>query len=390
MPSLFLSFATLFVALSLALYTPQTTAQAKDLTPPAAITIAGFDEPLLPLSAETHTPLKRPPDASNTSPIDRLSRYLALNRNTPWEASIQLNLGLAYYRNGYFSDTFPAFERAWELSRNATKPTQKALADRAFGELVRMHARLGHADRVATLLAIVKNRTFTGPATEAVAGAREGLWTMRNNPGIAYLCGPKALYSLLQWQQPDAKGLRLLDAYRSGANGVSLAELEALAERADMHYRPAYRATDAAIPVPSVIHWQVNHYAAIVEKRGELFHVKDPTFGQDLWLTKEAIDTQASGYFLVPKNDKNNWQPVAMAQAESVHGQGYTGSSDQNRTTPCDQVKSKAPCDGSPKQRGMADYDVHTMLVSLNITDTLLSHTPPNTATNTAPVGWRA
>jgi len=275
MPSLFLSFATLLVALSLTLHAPQATAQAKDLTPPAAITIAGFDEPLLPLSAATHTPLKRPPDASNTTAIDRLTRYLEHNRNTPWEASIQLNLGLAYYRNGHFSRTFTAFERAWELSKGATQPAQKALADRAFGELVRMHARLGHADRVEALLASVANRTFTGPATEAVAGAREGLWTMRNNPGIAYLCGPKALYSLLQWQQPDAKGLRLLDAYRSGADGVSLAELEALAERADMHYRPAHREADDAIPVPSVIHWQVNHYAAIVEQRGDLFHVKD-------------------------------------------------------------------------------------------------------------------
>jgi RHS repeat-associated protein len=229
---------------------------------------------------------------------------------------------------------------------------------------------------VEALLASVGNRRFTGPATAAVAGAREGLWTMRNNPGIAYLCGPKALYSLLQWRKPEAKGLAVLDAYRSGKHGVSLAELESLAKRAGMPYRPAYRAA-GAIPVPSLVHWKVNHYAAIVEQQGDRFHVKDPTFGEDLWLTEATIDAQASGYFMVPEEEKKTLQPVALAQAEAVHGQGYTASSDKDRTTPCDQVKSKAPCDGSPKQPGMADYDVHTMLVSLILTDTPLSYHPP-------------
>ena len=77
MPSLFLSVVTLLVALSLALHTPQAEAQNKAITLPAAITITGFDKPLIPLSAETHTALKRPADASNTTAIDRFrSRVL--------------------------------------------------------------------------------------------------------------------------------------------------------------------------------------------------------------------------------------------------------------------------------------------------------------------------
>ncbi len=365
MPRLFFALSALLILLSCAVPLRQASVQG-----PPQLSIPGFDEPLIHLTSQTYIPLKQPLEVSGTA-IDRLLDYLALNRGTPWEASIQLNLGLAYYRNGYFSQTFPALERAWQLSRNETRPALKALADRAFGELVRMHARLGHADRVEALLASVQERTFTGPATETVAGAEEGLWMMRHHPGITYLCGAKALYSLLEWQHPGAGGLAVLDAYRSGKNGISLAQLTDLARRAGMEYYPVY---SQEIPVPSVIHWKVNHYAAIVARQGDLYQVKDPTFGRDLWLTQAAIDSQASGYFLVP--DGRDGQPVQLAQAERIYGQGYTASSDQDRTTPCDQVKSKAPCDGT-KPTGMAHYDVHTMLVSLNITDTPIRYTPP-------------
>ncbi len=340
---------------------------------PHQLVLSGYEEPLLHLPSPLYTPLRRPAETAGSTAIERLLEYLALNRNTPWEASIQLNLGLAYYRNGYFSNTFPAFERAWRLSRTAIQPAAKALADRAFGELVRMHARLGHARQLESLLQSVQGRPFTGPATEAVAGAREGLWMMRHRPGISYLCGAKALYSLLDWQQPGAQGLAILDAYRSGENGIQLSQLATLAQQAGMKVRPVF---GHGIPVPSVIHWKVNHYAAILEKQGDWYHVKDPTFGSDLWLTEPALRSQASGYFLVPESSAANWQSVSRAQAEQVYGQGYTASSDPDRTTPCDQVKSKAPCDGS-QPIGMAHYDVHTMLVSLNLTDTPLSYTPP-------------
>ncbi|WP_036250653.1 hypothetical protein [Methylobacter sp. BBA5.1] len=166
--------------------------------------VPGFDEPLIYLNAAAADliPLVKPETQASDTDLERLSQYQTLNRNTPWEASIQLNLGLDYYRNGYFSQTFDAFEKAWTLSKDhkEAEAEAKALADRAFGELIRMHARLGHANRVESLLASVKGRSFTGPATAAVAGAEEGLWMMRNNPGITYLCGPKALYSLLKWQ----------------------------------------------------------------------------------------------------------------------------------------------------------------------------------------------
>jgi hypothetical protein len=66
-------------------------------------------------------------------------------------------------------------------------------------------------------------------AREVIAGAREGLWLMRNDPGVAYLCGPMALKSLAEDSHAPDKTLEALDAYRSGPRGVSLTEVGALA-----------------------------------------------------------------------------------------------------------------------------------------------------------------
>ena len=53
-----------------------------------------------------------------------------------------------------------------------TEPHAKALVDRAIGELLRMHARLGHAEQLKALFQDLGERHVTGPATEAVDGAK--------------------------------------------------------------------------------------------------------------------------------------------------------------------------------------------------------------------------
>jgi hypothetical protein len=162
------------------------------------------------------------------------------------------------------------------------------LVDRAVGELLRMHARLGHADEVAALFEEIGERPLTGPATETRTGAKEGLWIMRNDPGVAYLCGPMALKNLLLAQGVPADQLAFIDAYRSGPEGVSLEDVARLADGAKLSYRLIYRETGQAIPVPSIVHWKVAHFAAIVGEREGYFQIEDPTFGRALWVSRAA------------------------------------------------------------------------------------------------------
>ena len=44
---------------------------------------------------------------------------------------------------------------------------------------------------------------FVGPATEKIAGAREGLWNMKNRPEISFRCGPLALHRIKLMLDPE-------------------------------------------------------------------------------------------------------------------------------------------------------------------------------------------
>lgn len=182
------------------------------------------------------------PDEENQS----LNQFLATHPKSGWAMALNANLGLQYYRSGRFSKAIEAFETAWKIGKPVVEPRAKALVDRAFGELMRMHARIGHVDRLTALFKELGNRAVTGPATEAVAGASEGLWLMRNEPGVAFLCGPMALKNLLLSQGAKAGDLGFIDAYRSSPKGVTLTEVDKLANQAKLaqNYPPQPRPSD--------------------------------------------------------------------------------------------------------------------------------------------------
>ncbi len=293
----------------------------------------------------------------------------------PWKVALRTNEGLAYYPEGYFDRAIAALSEAWKLGKNEKDVKQKALVDRAIGELIKMHARLGHADQLARLLNEIKDRPLTGPATEWVAGAKEGLWQMRHNPGVAYLCGPMALKHVLRTVDPENSKVAILDRFRSGPHGVDLATVQKLAKQVGLDYRMAYRtSTTTSIPLPAMVHWKVSHYAAIVGFDHGRYHLQDPTFGHDLWITPAALDAESDGYFLIPAKElKSGWQPVTMAQAKQVYGMGITFGNDPNATSPYDANGCCSVGNGS----GMPVANAKAMVVSLSFTDTPLSYTPP-------------
>lgn len=150
-----------------------------------------FEEPLVPIGGE-------PTEAENAAlastmrayaarptPDDfgSLDDFLAKHPTSSWRAALLTNLGLEAYRTGRYSRTLDAWSEAWRLAKDATEAPARALADRAAGELASMYARLGRMTELDALLQSVASRTFTGPATERITEAREGLWMMKNDPG---------------------------------------------------------------------------------------------------------------------------------------------------------------------------------------------------------------
>lgn len=348
-----------------------------------------FEEPLVPVGADPTpaetaalaTALSDYAKRSNPDDFSSLTGFVDAYPTSPWNVALLTNLGLEYYNTGYYSKTVEVWSQAWELAKDVTDLKGKAIADRAVGELAYMYARLGRMTELDALLKSVEDRSFSGPATERMVGAREGLWNMENRPEIAFRCGPFALHQIKLSLDPTNPGTELILASASTQRGFSLLQTEKLSQKLGLCFQMAFRAKDAAFVVPSVAHLKVNHFAAITRQEGDRYLLQDPTFGNDVWVTKEALEDETSGYFLIPRGDlAHGWRVVEAQEGETVWGKGSTTSNDPQPHGPCDPASPAAGGTSCPKDddcKAMAVSRVHLMLVSLNINDEPIGYSSP-------------
>jgi hypothetical protein len=313
-------------------------------TPQAIFLARLFEEPLVPIGEPTQSEntalaaaLLNYSKRSDPHDLSSLTGFLDIYPKCPWSVALPTNLGLEYYNTGHYSKTLDVWERAWDLGRAATDPKGKAIVDRAVGELAYMHARLGQMTKLDALLKSVEGRAFCGPATERITGAREGLSDMENRPEIAFRCGPFALHQIKLSLDPTNPGTELIRASASTRKGFSLVQIEELSRKLGLYFQMAFREKDAAFVVPSVVHLKLDHYAAIVRQAGERYLLQDPTFGNDAWVTRDALESGTSGYFLIPPGElARGWRAVEATEGELVWGKGLTGRNDPGPHGPCD------------------------------------------------------
>jgi len=301
-----------------------------------------------------------------------------------WDASLYLDIGLGFYRSGYYSRTFTYFQRSWELGRKAPGVQARQMADRAMGELAEMHARLGHAAELKAFFADVGDRPVSGSASFLMEGAHDGLALFNKDPGISYLCGPAALRNILVLLKADSSQVKIADDARSGPHGYSLSQLAALADKAGLKYTLIYRRPGQPVPVPSIINWKVHHYAAILDAHDGHYRLQDPTFGPaGSVITERAADEEGSGYFLVPaevlrSHPHSGWRNVApnSPEAQSVYGMGSTVQSPPGCPN-CEAPTSPSPNGGQPSQpHSMTLASARLGEASLALSDTPVGYKP--------------
>jgi RHS repeat-associated protein len=334
-----------------------------------------------------------------------LERFLTANPQSPWRLAVQTNLGILYYHAGYFSKCIPAFLNAWKTGKNATDLKAKALADRAAGEYTKMLARLGRYPELTAFLKEVESRRFVGQATELIAAGKGGAAVMKTHPEKAFRCGPLALSRILASQGSPLQVAPAIVDSQSTMDGISLAAVADISRQVGLNYQPAKRSPGAALIMPSVIHWKVGHYAALIKQENGRYLTQDPTFENETWHTLEALEAEASGYFLVPPGPlPEGWSPVSVEAAAKVFGRGTTSDNNPDDTKPSDHHDGGAP-DPAPApapdpapapapapdpapapapdpdpdkcKRGMASYSIHSMVVSLSISDAPVGYAPP-------------
>jgi RHS repeat-associated protein len=363
-------------------------------------------------------------DAHNPERVLPFLGFLKTYPDSPWRASLLLNLGLVYRHTGYFLRALDVWEQTWAATKTGTGPNMRAVGDRALGEIFALNARLGRFEQLEALFAETKDRVVTGPATEQITAAREGLWMMRHTPEKAFLCGPLAVDQVLAASRADyVRDEKILQA-KSTQQGTSLAQMQKLAADLNLPLQMAKRAPGAQVLLPAVMHWKAGHFAALIREAEGKYLVRDPTFGDELWVSRIALDEEASGYMLVkPQSWPEGWRPVEQSEGEQVWGKGQTDGNDPDDTqeddpqaggdggddddsgggngdddTPNDNGPNAdnsgdepasdpdsgndGPKDNDPPkpprcEKGMARYSVHLMLVSLHVKDAPVGYAPP-------------
>lgn len=324
-------------------------------------------------NADFATALAKYADDSAPDDFSALTAFLEAHPRSPWKGALLVNLGLVYYKRGYYSRAVQAWEDACVVARTVTDPAQKPLADRAIGELAYMLAKIGRMSELEVLLESVTGRAFTGPATEKIAGARAGLAEMRNRPGVSFRCGPLALHRIMLAVRPEDPRTELIAACESTPSGFSLTQVEELSRRLGLNYQMAFRDPGADLIVPSVAHFTVGHFAAVIRREAGRYLVEDPTFKNDAWITRATLDAETSGYFLVPPGAlPAGWRTVAGAEAGEVWGRGNVPNP-PDPPGPCDP--STDPCNSCPD--GLSVPQVYLLDVSLSLTDKPVGYSPP-------------
>jgi RHS repeat-associated protein len=287
-------------------------------------------------------------------------------------------------QSGYYARALASFEESWALSKSATGPAQQALASRALAENVDLNARLGRRQRLDELFAELKQSAhpISGFATEKIVSARQAVWMMQYQPDKAYRCGAMALNRMVAHVKPGAEMQSSILEAKSTERGMSLAQVWSLSRQ--IKEMPALQMVKRAagsspeLPAPAIVHWQAGHYAALIEKGSDgRYLVDDPTFGNEHWMTKEALDEEASGYLLVLEGHlPGGWSAMAEAEGNSIFGKGTVAGQNPDRTG-CQDTKVASGTGCKLCNQGMPGYDVHAMTVSLAISDTPMSYKPP-------------
>ncbi|PYK99815.1 MAG: hypothetical protein DME19_07335, partial [Verrucomicrobia bacterium] len=302
-----------------------------------------------------------------------LREFLDTHPLSAWSLALEKQLGHEYYRVGRYSKAISAWEHVWESGKSDDSEVSTVLANSAGSELAMMYARLGRMTELRPLLTELEGRPVRGQNSRHIRGASDGLWSMEHRPEVSFRCGPLALDRICFATDRAKAGNQLIQDSQSTTNGFSATQVADLSRRIGMNYQVVFRTPGAEIILPAVVHWKVGHYAALIARDGNLLRAEDPTFGNyKIWLSDDALDDEASGYFLVRSGElPAGWRGVSDSEANRVWGKGTTHKSDEDATTPDDQQTCK------PASPGMAQWNVHLLLASHHVEDTPVGYTPP-------------
>jgi YD repeat-containing protein len=257
--------------------------------------------------------------------VAALEKFIAAHPQSAWTPSLHAHLAGEYRQWGRYSLALVHWEAAWQSMKASKDIRGQKLAVGAVAGKACLLAALGQKDKLEAILQDLDAQKLPlHSQASVVEGARAGLGKMKTHPSSAYRCGLLALRDYAKELGQDGELKRRVSQVASPEGGFSLAQLVALAQTNGIELVAVRRPSGTELVLPCVVHWRQNHYAAILEKQGECYRLSDPSFGGRLMMDREVIEAEASGVFLLPKNQvPAAWQRLTAVEADTIQGSGY-------------------------------------------------------------------
>ncbi len=257
--------------------------------------------------------------------LEKLEEFLKAHPQSAWSPSLNVNLAEYYREHGYYSQALKCWKAAWDATNDKQDAASQKIAARTIAGWTRLLASLGEKDQVTALFAELDSRQFPlGIYATKINETREAVGVMKYQPGVSYRCGSFALGHMALVMGLDKEDMRRFFTVASPDGGFHISELLKLAETNGLAVEAVRRPEGAALVVPSVVHWKLNHFAAITGKQGELYEVVDPTFERPQLMDARAIEAEASGEYILPKDKvPASWQKLTVAECASIYGKGF-------------------------------------------------------------------
>src|SRR5262249_38091678 len=136
-------------------------------------------------------------------------------------------------------------------------------------------------------------------------------------------------------QQPQVPAPAVQN-YHSVPAGMTLAQVKALAAQAGLNWEMVARPAGEPFVAPAIVHLRADYFVAIVRQDQGRYLMLDPAAGGQKWISREAVEDEASGYVLAPWTATSTWRVVPVTEAAIVVGHCLPGAvRSRSGATPC-------------------------------------------------------
>ncbi len=274
-------------------------------------------------------------------------QFTAMFPESGWTPALRLKLAQYYRRGGRLSQSLAQCQAAWMATAGEKAPTAKALADEVLLLWGQTMGDLGQTAALDDLLGTVGDRAMAN-----IHSQRKFILLRKNLDGMKsrlaglnhFKCGVDAVAQMAFNTRLLIDPCEVLNVAAS-PDGFSLADLVRLGRRLRMELVAVQRLGGNELIVPSVFHWKLNHYSAIVGRTNGLYKVVDPILGGVRWLSADVINDEASGYFLVGPTAAlpADWRRLEPQEAKGVWGKGGNEVAPLSSPPPCGVLGLSCP-----------------------------------------------